>query len=72
MKQLLTRAGFMLYLLYYFALFSSAVGAILSTELDPFTVDERKDDGFTALHLAALNDHLEVAQLLLKQVRYYK
>ena len=28
-------------------------------------VDEKKDDGFTALHLAALNDHCLVAELLL-------
>ncbi|RWS13086.1 E3 ubiquitin-protein ligase MIB1-like protein [Dinothrombium tinctorium] len=27
-------------------------------------VDEKKDDGFTALHLAALNNHIEVAELL--------
>lgn len=28
-------------------------------------VDEKKDDGFTALHLAALNDHSLVVELLL-------
>ncbi|CAF1095461.1 unnamed protein product [Didymodactylos carnosus] len=28
-------------------------------------VDEKKDDGFTALHLASLNDHCSVAELLL-------
>ncbi|KAG8247521.1 E3 ubiquitin-protein ligase mib1 [Homalodisca vitripennis] len=27
-------------------------------------VDEKKDDGYTALHLAALNNHVEVAELL--------
>ncbi|RWS21953.1 E3 ubiquitin-protein ligase MIB1-like protein [Leptotrombidium deliense] len=30
-------------------------------------VDEKKDDGFTALHLAALNNHVEVAELLVQQ-----
>ena len=29
-------------------------------------VDEKKDDGYTALHLAALNNHVEVAELLLQ------
>jgi E3 ubiquitin-protein ligase mind-bomb len=28
-------------------------------------VDEKKEDGYCALHLAALNNHAEVAQLLL-------
>lgn len=31
-------------------------------------VNEKKDDGYTALHLAALNNHVEVAELLVKQV----
>lgn len=31
-------------------------------------VDVKKDDGFSALHLAALNNHWEVAQTLLKEV----
>ena len=30
-------------------------------------VDEKKDDGYTALHLAALNNHVEVAELLVNQ-----
>ena len=34
----------------------------------PWIVDEKKDDGYTALHLAALNNHLEVAELLVKVV----
>ncbi|XP_050439375.1 E3 ubiquitin-protein ligase mib1 [Adelges cooleyi] len=29
-------------------------------------VDEKKDDGYTALHLAALNNHTQVAQLLVE------
>ena len=32
------------------------------------TVDTPKDDGFTALHLATLNNHIEVAQLLIQHV----
>lgn len=32
-------------------------------------VDEKKDDGYTALHLAALNNHVEVAELLVHQVK---
>ena len=30
-------------------------------------MDEKKDDGYTALHLAALNNHVEVAELLIQQ-----
>jgi E3 ubiquitin-protein ligase mind-bomb len=30
-----------------------------------WVVDEPKDDGYTALHLAALNNHLAVAKLLI-------
>lgn len=30
-------------------------------------VDEKKDDGYTALHLAALNNHVEVAELLIQE-----
>lgn len=33
----------------------------------PWIVDEKKDDGYTALHLAALNNHVEVAELLVRQ-----
>ena len=33
-----------------------------------FSVNEPKDDGFTALHLAALNNHLEVSQALIQNV----
>ncbi|XP_033645238.1 E3 ubiquitin-protein ligase MIB1-like [Asterias rubens] len=33
----------------------------------PWIVDEKKDDGYTALHLAALNNHVEVAELLVNQ-----
>lgn len=29
-------------------------------------VDDQKDDGYTPLHLAALNNHLQVAQLLIE------
>ena len=33
--------------------------------------DDKKDDGYTALHLSALNNHLEVAELLIKHVNDY-
>ena len=32
------------------------------------SIDEQKDDGFTALHLASLNNHIEVAQALITHV----
>lgn len=32
----------------------------------PWIVDDAKDDGYTALHLAALNNHAEVAELLVR------
>ena len=28
----------------------------------PWIVDEKKDDGYTALHLASLNNHVEVSE----------
>lgn len=31
-------------------------------------VDAKKEDGFTALHLAALNNHREVIQILIREV----
>lgn len=31
-------------------------------------MDAKKEDGFTALHLAALNNHREVAQVLIREV----
>ena len=34
-------------------------------------MNERKDDGYSALHLAALNNHVEVAELLVKQVHSF-
>ncbi|XP_039257822.2 E3 ubiquitin-protein ligase MIB1-like [Styela clava] len=44
----------------------SAMRTILSKLTRPWIVDEKKDDGYTALHLAALNNHLEVAELLVQ------
>ncbi|CAK1549998.1 unnamed protein product [Leptosia nina] len=32
----------------------------------PWIVDDAKDDGYTALHLAALNNHAEIAELLVQ------
>lgn len=39
---------------------------LLSKQQRTWVVDERKEDGYTALHLASLNNHIEVAQLLIK------
>ncbi|KAK2151568.1 hypothetical protein LSH36_359g05024 [Paralvinella palmiformis] len=41
---------------------------LLSKLPRPWIVDEKKDDGYTALHLAALNNHVEVAELLVHHV----
>lgn len=41
---------------------------LLSKLPQPWIVNEKKDDGYSALHLAALNNHVEVAELLVKQV----
>jgi len=48
----------------------SAVRILLSKLPRPWLVDEKKDDGYTALHLAALNNHIEVAELLVHQVTF--
>jgi E3 ubiquitin-protein ligase mind-bomb len=37
---------------------------LLSKVPRQWVIDEKKDDGYTALHLAALNNHVEVAELL--------
>ncbi|CAG0882641.1 unnamed protein product [Cyprideis torosa] len=44
----------------------SAMRVLLMKAPRPWIVDERKDDGYTALHLAALNNHVEVAELLIQ------
>lgn len=48
-------------------LFFSAMRILLMKLPRPWMVDEKKDDGYTALHLAALNNHVEVAELLVRQ-----
>lgn len=40
---------------------------LLSKLARTWIVDEKKDDGYTALHLAALNNHVEVGELLIHQ-----
>ena len=37
---------------------------MLSKNEKPWVVNDQKDDGYTALHLASLNNHLEVVDLL--------
>ncbi|XP_067936875.1 E3 ubiquitin-protein ligase MIB1-like [Watersipora subatra] len=44
----------------------SAMKIILNKSSKNWVVDEKKDDGYTALHLASLNNHVEVADLLVK------
>ena len=41
---------------------------ILNKLTRTWIVDEKKDDGYTSLHLAALNNHLQVAEMLIKIV----
>ena len=41
---------------------------LLSKLPRPWVADEKKDDGYTSLHLSALNNHVEVAELLVRQV----
>lgn len=43
---------------------SSAMKILLQKLQRPWIVDEKKDDGYTALHLASLNNHVEIAELL--------
>ncbi|PZC82446.1 hypothetical protein B5X24_HaOG210487 [Helicoverpa armigera] len=54
--------------LYLFRLsfFFSAMKIMLGKLPRPWIVDDAKDDGYTALHLAALNNHAEVAELLVR------
>lgn len=42
------------------SLLRSAMRILLSKVPRSWMVDEKKDDGYTALHLAALNNHVEV------------
>ena len=51
-----------------FVFLCSAMRILLAKLPRPWIVNEKKDDGYTALHLAALNNHVEVAELLVKQV----
>lgn len=44
----------------------SAMKIMLEKLPRPWIVDHAKDDGYTALHLAALNNHAEVAELLVR------
>ncbi|XP_068679361.1 E3 ubiquitin-protein ligase MIB1-like [Montipora capricornis] len=50
----------------------SAMRILLSKLPRPWIANEKKDDGYTALHLASLNNHVEVAELLVKQAKANK
>ncbi|XP_062507383.1 E3 ubiquitin-protein ligase MIB1-like isoform X2 [Corticium candelabrum] len=45
---------------------ASALRIMLSKMPRLWLVNEKKDDGFTSLHLSALNNHIEVAEVLLE------
>ncbi|XP_041968079.1 E3 ubiquitin-protein ligase MIB1 isoform X2 [Aricia agestis] len=44
----------------------SAMKIMLGKLPRPWIIDDAKDDGYTALHLAAFNNHAEVAELLVR------
>lgn len=44
----------------------SAMKILLSKTNRHWIVEEKKDDGYTALHLAALNNHVQIAELLIR------
>lgn len=44
-----------------------AMQILLTKTNRPWIVEEKKDDGYTALHLAALNNHVPIAELLVHQ-----
>ena len=48
---------------------TGAVRLLLPYLIPGCSVNEAKDDGFTALHLSSLNNHLEVSQALIQNVR---
>ena len=54
----------------FFCFIFSAMKILLTKLPRAWIVNEKKDDGYSALHLAALNNHVEVAELLVKQVCY--
>jgi len=45
----------------------SAITALLAINSHPWIINEKKEDGFTALHLASLNKHQKVAEMLITQ-----
>ncbi|XP_021964204.1 E3 ubiquitin-protein ligase mib1 isoform X3 [Folsomia candida] len=47
----------------------SAMRILLTKLPRAWIVDEKKDDGYTALHLASLNNHFQVAELLVREGR---
>ena len=60
--------GFLIVYDKHFSSIFSAMRILLTKVPRHWMIDEKKDDGYTALHLAALNNHVEVAELLVHQV----
>ena len=56
--------GLIVYAITCIVLCFSAMRILLTKVPRQWVIDEKKDDGYTALHLAALNNHVEVAEQL--------
>lgn len=66
-KSLFSVMHFLDILCLFLSLFHSPMRILLRKLPRSWIVDEKKDDGYTALHLASLNNHVEVAELLIQQ-----
>ena len=63
--------NFLCYLRIYVIVGNPSAMKIILTKLNRhWVVDEKKDDGYTALHLASLNNHVEVWHVVVCTVRY--
>ena len=51
-----------------FLLSSSAIKAMIATRPPPQVINEKRDDGFTPLHIAIVKEYVEVAALLIQEV----
>ena len=62
------RSFYVVTLVTFFLLSSSAISSLIAMMPRPQIINEKKEDGFTALHLASLNGHLEGAEVLIQKV----